>query len=627
MIPPAARRDPTVPRTASQPSATAPRSASQPSATAPRTASQPGATVPRTASQPGATALRSDAWLRGDDEVALANRVALASAGLEVSADGGRPVIGIANSASDLNPCNLPLRELAVAVRTGVREAGGVPVEFGSIPLGEDLMKPSAMLYRNLLSIEIEEIIRSYPLDGIVLLAGCDKTVPGAIMGAVSADLPMVLVTSGSRTPATFRGRRIGTGSDLWRLWDERRAGRLDDAGWRELERCLGCGTGTCNTMGTASTMAILAETLGLMIPGSATIPAGYPRGRAAAAAAGRCAVEAVAAHRRPSAILTPAAFANAIRMLHAVGGSTNAIIHLAAIAGRAGIPLPLGDLGRLGQGIPVLADVEPSGAGLLPDLDRAGGVPALLRELGSRLDTAAITVTGATIAEIASAAPPASGAIRPAGVPPGNEGAFAVVRGSLAPDGAVIKTSAATPALLRHRGRALVFRGYEEMRRRVEDPALDVTPDTVLVLAGCGPVGVPGMPEWGMIPIPAKLVADGVTDMVRVTDARMSGTSFGTVFLHAAPEAAAGGPLALVADGDPVAVDVAAGFLTLDVPDGELARRRASWSPPPSPHLRGWPALYRDHVLQAPEGCDLDFLRAPTKEHRRFVEPVVGRS
>jgi dihydroxy-acid dehydratase len=599
-------------------------SASPPGATAPRSTSQPGLTAPR---QPGAVALRSDAWLRGDDEVALANRVALASSGLQVSPDGGRPVIGIANSVSDLNPCNLPLRDLAGAVRAGVREAGGVPVEFGSIPLGEDLMKPSAMLYRNLLSIEIEEIIRSYPLDGIVLLAGCDKTVPGAIMGAVSADLPMVLVTSGSRTPATFRGRRIGTGSDLWRLWDERRAGRLDDAGWRELERCLACGTGTCNTMGTASTMAILAETLGLMIPGSATIPAGYPRGRSAAAAAGRCAVEAVVAGRRPSAILTPAAFANAIRMLHAVGGSTNAIIHLAAIAGRASIPLPLDDLGRLGRGIPVLADVEPSGAGLLPDLDRAGGVPALLRELGSRLDTDAVTVTGATIAQIASAAPPASGAIRPAGVSPGNDGAFAVVRGSLAPDGAVIKTSAATPALLRHRGRALVFRGYEEMRRRVEDPALDVTPDTVLVLAGCGPVGVPGMPEWGMIPIPAKLVADGVTDMVRVTDARMSGTSFGTVFLHAAPEAAAGGPLALVADGDPVAVDVAAGSLTLDVPDAELARRRAGWSPPPSPHLRGWPALYRDHVLQAPEGCDLDFLRAPTKEHRRFVEPVVGRS
>ncbi len=604
-----------------------PRGASERTPTGLRSAGQRTPTGLHSASERTPTGLRSDAWLRGDDEVALANRVALASAGLDVSVDGGRPVIGIANSASDLNPCNLPLRELAVAVRQGVLEAGGVPVEFGSIPLGEDLMKPSAMLYRNLLSIEIEEIIRSYPLDGIVLLAGCDKTVPGSIMGAVSADLPMVLVTSGSREPATFRGRRIGAGSDLWRLWDERRTGRLGDEDWRELERCLACSTGTCNTMGTASTMAILAETLGLMMPGSATIPAGYPRGRAAAVAAGRCAVDAVRDARRPATILTPAAFANAIRMLHAIGGSTNAIIHLAAIAGRAGVPLPLDDLGRLGAGIPVLADVEPSGAGLLPDLDRAGGVPALLRELGRRMDTGAVTVTGATIGEVASAAPPASGAIRATGVSLGKNGAFAVVRGTLAPDGAVIKTSAATAALLRHRGPALVFHGYEEMRRRVEDPALDVTPDSVLVLAGCGPVGVPGMPEWGMIPIPAKLVTDGVTDMVRVTDARMSGTSFGTVFLHAAPEAATGGPLALVADGDPVAVDVAAGTLMLDVPDAELARRRVGWTPPASPHLRGWPALYRDHVLQAPDGCDLDFLRAPTKEHRRFVEPVVGRS
>ena len=571
--------------------------------------------------------LRSDAWFRGDDEVALANRVALASAGLEVSADGGRPVIGIANSASELNPCNLPLRELAGPVARGVRDAGGVPVEFGSIPLGEDLMKPSAMLYRNLLSIEIEEIIRSYPLDGIVLLAGCDKTVPGAIMGAVSADLPMVLVTSGSREPATFRGRRIGTGSDLWRLWDERRTGRLDDAAWADLERCLACSTGTCNTMGTASTMAILAETLGLMIPGAATIPAGDPRGAAAAAAAGRTAVEAVLAGRPPSAILTPAAFANALRMLHAIGGSSNAVIHLAAIAGRAGVALPLDDLGRLGAGVPVLADIEPSGAGLLPDLDRAGGVPALLRELGGLVDAGAATVTGSCVGEIASAAPPASGAIRAARSPLRENGAFAVVRGSLAPAGAIVKTSAATPALLRHCGPALVFHGYDEMRRRVGDPALPVTPDTVLVLAGCGPVGVPGMPEWGMIPIPAKLAAAGVTDMVRVTDARMSGTSFGTVILHAAPEAAVGGPLALVRDGDPIAVDAAAGSLTLDVPEAELARRRAQWSPPPSPHLRGWPALYRDHVLQAPDGCDLDFLRAPAKEHRRFVEPVVGRS
>ncbi|HEV3295263.1 MAG TPA: dihydroxy-acid dehydratase, partial [Streptosporangiaceae bacterium] len=353
--------------------------------------------------------------------------MAFAAAGHPVTADGGRPVIGIANSASELNPCNLPLRGLVGPVADGIREAGGVPVEFGSISLGEDLMKPSAMLYRNLLAIEIEEIIRSNPLDGIVLLAGCDKTVPGAIMGAASADLPMVVVTSGAREPATFRGRRIGSGSDLWRLWDERRAGRLDDVGWRELERCLGCATGTCNTMGTASTMAILAETLGLMIPGTATIPAGDPRAAAAATQAGQAAVQAVLAARRPSAVLTPAAFGNAIRMLHAIGGSTNAIIHLAAMAGRVGVPLPLDELNRLGAGVPVLADIEPSGAGLLPDLDRAGGVPALLRQLGDLVDPAAVTVTGTSIGQIAASAPDASGAIRSRALAFGQNGSFAV--------------------------------------------------------------------------------------------------------------------------------------------------------------------------------------------------------
>jgi dihydroxy-acid dehydratase len=571
--------------------------------------------------------LRSDAWLRGDDEVAMAHRVAFRSAGLQVSSGGGRPVIGIANSASELNPCNLPLRALAGAVRAGVAEAGGVPAEFGTISLGEDLMKPTAMLYRNLLAIEIEEMIRSYPLDGIVILANCDKTVPGAIMGAASADIPTVVVTGGAREAAVFRGERIGTGTALWRLWDERRTGRLGDEGWRELETCLACGTGACNTMGTASTVALLAEALGLMVPGSSTIPAGDPRGLAAAVEAGRCTVAAVHAGLRPSAVLSPAAFANAVRVLHAIGGSTNAVIHLAAIAGRVGVPLPLDDLARLGAGVPVLADIQPSGSGLMQDFDAAGGLPALLRELSGLLDGGAGTVAGLTIGQIAAAAPAATGVIRSLGEPLTAGGALAVVRGSLAPDGAIIKTSAATLGLLRHRGPAVVFHGYEDMRRRVDDPALPVTADSVLVLAGCGPVGGPGMPEWGMIPIPAKLAADGVTDMVRVTDARMSGTSFGTVFLHAAPEAAIGGPLGLVADGDMISVDADAGSISLEVPDGELARRRAAWSPPPSGHLRGWPALYRDHVLQAPDGCDLDFLRAPTPAHRRFVEPVVGRS
>jgi dihydroxy-acid dehydratase len=575
---------------------------------------------------PPGQARRSAAWLDGDDEVAMASRAALASAanGSERHARG--PVVGIANSASDLNPCNLPLRELAGAVARGVREAGGIPAEFPTISLGEDLMKPTAMLYRNLLAIEIEEMIRSSPLDGLVILANCDKSVPGAVMGAASADIPAILVTGGARAPAAFRGRRIGAGTDLWRLWDERRAGALDDAAWRELERCL-AGLGACNTMGTASTMAVICEALGLMVPGSATIPAGDPRGAAAAAKAGRRAVAAVREGTRPSQILTPAAFRNAIRVLHAIGGSTNAVIHLAAIAGRVGVPFSLDEFQRLGCGVPVLADVEPSGAGLMQDFDAGGGVPALLRELSGLLDTGARTVAGPTIGEIIAAAPAASGAVRPLARPLRTGGAFAVVRGSLAPDGAVIKISAATPELLSHRGPAVVFRDYADMRRRVEDPDLDVTPDSVLVLAGCGPVGGPGMPEWGMIPIPARLVAAGVRDMVRVTDARMSGTSFGTVFLHVAPEAAIGGPLALVRDGDMIDVDVTAGVLNLDVPAGELARRRAAWSAPASPHLRGWPALYRDHVTQAPEGCDLDFLTAPTAAHRRFVEPVVGRS
>ena len=576
----------------------------------------------------GRASLRSDAWFTGDDEVAMQHRVALATAGLEVSRQGGRPVIGIANSASELNPCNLPLRELAGAVRRGVLEAGGIPAEFGSISLGEDLMKPTTMLYRNLLAIEIEEMIRANPLDGIVILANCDKTGPGAIMGAASADVPTVVVTGGARPAAVFQGERIGTATALWRLWDERRTGRLGDDGWRALEACLNCGTGACNTMGTASTMALMSETLGLMIPGSSTIPAGDPRAPAAAAEAGRRAVAAVTGGLVPSALLSPAAFGNAIRVLHAVGGSTNAVIHLAAIAGRVGVDLPLAELARLGAGLPVLADVQPSGDGLMQDFDAAGGLPALLRELSGLLDGGAGTIAGLTIGEIAAAAPApaAGGAIRPLDRPLGTGGAFAVVRGSLAPDGAVIKTSAATPGLLRHRGPAVIFHDYEDMRRRVEDPALPVTADSVLVLRGCGPVGA-GMPEWGMIPIPAKLAAAGVTDMVRVTDARMSGTSYGTVFLHAAPEAAIGGPLALVTDGDMISVDAAAGSISLEVPEGELARRRAAWAPPASPHLRGWPALYRDHVLQAPQGCDLDFLRAPTAAHRRFVEPVVGRS
>jgi dihydroxy-acid dehydratase len=574
-----------------------------------------------------AARLRSQAWLVGDDEVALEHRVALASSGLAVSRSADRPVIGIANSASDLNPCNLPLRDLAVEVKAGIEEAGGIGAEFGTISLGEDLMKPSAMLYRNLLAIEIEEMVRANPLDGLVVLANCDKSVPGALMGAISANVPTVLVTGGSRPVARFRGRPVGTGTALWQMWDERRAGRLDDAGWAEFERCLSCGQGACNTMGTASTMAILSEVLGLMVPGSASIPSGAERGRSAARQAGRLAVGAVQADLRPQSILTEDSFANAIVALHAIGGSTNAVIHLAAMAGRAGVPFPLEEVGRLGVKVPVLADVEPSGSGLMPDFDKAGGVPTLLREIAPHLHVKAITVTGRCIGDVIACAAPASGAIRQVSNPLREGGAFGVVRGSLAPDGAIIKTSAATPELLRHRGPAIVFRGYDDMLARIDDPALPITPQTVLVLADCGPVGVPGMPEWGMIPIPARLVQAGVTDMVRITDSRMSGTSFGTVVLHAAPESAIGGPLGLVRDGDFIALDEPAGTIELEVSADELERRRAEWTPPPAKHLRGWPALYARHVLQAPDGCDLDFLRAPTPAHRIFVEPTVGRS
>jgi dihydroxy-acid dehydratase len=585
--------------------------------------------------------LRSSVWLAGDDEVALTNRSALATAGVPVTRAADRPVIGIANSASQLNPCNLPLRDLVEPIRAGIEAAGGIGVEFPVISLGEDLMKPSAMLYRNLLAIEIEEMIRANPLDGVVLLGNCDKSVPGALMGAISANVPTVLVTGGSRPVMNFRGAPVGSGTALWRLWDERRAGRLDDEGWKQLEQCMSCGAGACNTMGTASTMAVLSEVLGLMVTGASTIPAGDPRSAEAARLAGETVVRAVLEDRRPEQILTSAAFRNAIVALNAIGGSTNAVIHLAAMAGRAGVPYVLEDIARIGADVPVLADVEPSGAYLMREFDAAGGVPTLLREIAGLLDTDAITVSGRTIGEIAAAAAPASGAIRPSGEPLRTGGAFGVVRGSLAPDGAVIKTSAASDRLLRHRGPAIVFRGYHDMLARIDDPALPITKDSVLVLAGCGPVGGPGMPEWGMIPIPARLVAAGVTDMVRITDARMSGTSFGTVILHVAPEAAVGGPLSLVKDGDIIAIDVPAGRCDLELSETELSERRKSdlglsetglsevgqsWNAE-SAHLRGWPALYIRHVTQAPLGCDLDFLTAPTPAHRVFVEPTVGRS
>lgn len=573
------------------------------------------------------TTLRSRAWFEGDDEVALIHRVAMRNVGIEIDVDHDRPVIAILNSASDLNPCNLPLDSYVQDIRVGVEDAGGVAVELPVMSLGEDLMKPTAMLYRNLLSIEVEEYVRTYPIDGLVILANCDKSVPGAVMGATSADVPFVLVTAGPRPVAMFEGRRTGTGTDTWRAWEDHRAGRMTDARWAEYERCLACGQGACNTMGTASTMAVVAEVLGLSLPGSAAIPSADVRHQAFARQSGRRVVELVQAGSHPLESITPAGFRNAVRALHAVGGSTNAIIHLLAMAGRSSVELTLDDMDALGRGIPVIADVEPSGRLLMQDFDEAGGVPALMRALSDVMEMDAVTATGRPWSDEAAAECAFGGAIVDPASPLHTDGSFRVVRGNLAPDGAVIKVSAASPRLMQHTGTAVVFHGYEDMRRRIDDPDLDVTPDSVLVLAGAGPVAVPGMPEWGMIPIPARLAATGVEDMVRVTDARMSGTSFGACVLHVAPEAVVGGSLGLVRDGDSITLDLAAESLTLHVDDDELLVRSRESAPFASPHLRGWPALYQQHVLQADLGCDLDFLRAPDPESRRVIPPVIGRS
>lgn len=574
------------------------------------------------------TTLRSRAWFGRETEVGVLHRAAVRALGIRIEADDDRPIIGIANSASDLNPCNAGLRELADAVRRGVWAAGGIPLEFPTISLGEDLMKPSAMLYRNLMAIDVEECLRSYPLDGAVLLANCDKTVPAQLMGAVSADLPAIQLTGGSRRVGTFRGRRLGSGTDLWRYWEERRAGRLSDADWEELEACLSCGVGACNTMGTASTMAQLSETLGFMLPGAGAIPAGDARLVAAAEASGRRAVELVREDLRPSRILTPASVDNAITVLAAIAGSTNAVIHLCAIAGRRAIRPPLERFDELSRRVPVIVDLAPSGTYLMDAFFEAGGLPTVLRELEPYLDTTTVGVTGRSLAEtIRQARPPDGVAIRPLADPVAVSGGIAVLRGSLAPDGAIMKTSAASPSLFRHRGPAVVFRGHEDLYARIDDPGLAVTANSVLVLTGCGPRGVPGMPEWGQIPIPRRLLEAGVTDMVRISDARMSGTSYGTVILHVAPEAAVGGPLALVRDGDPIRLDVETRVIELEVDAAELARRRADLPPWPTVHRRGWPRLYQEHVTQAPEGCDFDFLEARSPDDLAFVPPTIGRS
>lgn len=570
--------------------------------------------------------MRSEAWFEGDNEVALDHRVAFRNAGMEPPRS-GQPVIGILCPASDVNPCDLPLRALVDEVKAGIRSRGGIGVELPVMSLGEDLMKPTAMLYRNLLAMEVEEYLRSYPLDGAVILGGCDKSIPGAVMGALSAGLPFLVVTSGSRRVARFEGSDAGAGTAMWRIWEQRRAGLISDERWQAFETKMACGPGVCNVMGTASTMAVVAEALGLVLPGTSLRPSGDPLKFVDARRTGECVTDMVTEGSTAREIVTDAAIRNAVRTLHAVGGSTNAVLHLLAIAGRATSPLTLDDFNDLGRHIPVVADIQPSGSLLIADLHDAGGVLAVMTLIRDRLELDALSATGASWSQTLTGSP----AIRRGLIDPADalltNGSLTVLRGSLAPDGAVVKTSAMSPRLRRHRGRAVVFDGYHDMLTRMDDPDLDVTEDDVLVLAGAGPVGVPGMPEWGMLPLPARLTARGVDDMVRISDSRMSGTSFGTCILHVAPEGAVGGPIGLVRTGDPIVVDVDARRLDIEIPTTDLAARRERWVSPAERHHRGWPKLYRDHVMQANTGCDFDFLRPGPGPYQPMVEPVIGRS
>jgi dihydroxy-acid dehydratase len=556
--------------------------------------------------------LRSSRWFGGSDLAGFIHRASIHAEGISRSALDGRPVIGICNSWSELVNCNLHFRALAGSVKRGVLLAGGLPLEFPTISLGENLMKPTAMLFRNLMSMDVEECIRAYPLDAVVLLAGCDKTIPAQLMGAASADVPAIMITGGPSEPAWFRGLPLGVGTDLWHYADELRAGRMTRQEFDQLEAAATPSYGHCNEMGTASTLACVVEALGMSLPGTASIPAVDAARHRAAEATGRRAVELAREGLRPTQILTPEAFDNAITVLMAIGGGTNAVIHLLALAGRVGVPLSLERFDDISRQTPMLANIRPSGEHLIEQLDHAGGVPALLKELEHLLCAEAMTVTGRALADgFTQAQVLDRSVIASIDEPLAPEGGIAVLRGSLAPDGAVIKQSAASPSLVRHRGPAVVFEDVYDVQARIDDPALEVEPDSVLVLRNSGPKGGPGMPEWGQVPIPKKLLERGVTDLVRVSDARMSGTAFGTVVLHVAPESAAGGPLRAVEDGDPIVLDVEERRIDLDVAPEEVRRRLDRLGPPEPKYRRGYGALYLDHVLQADEGCDFDFLRA----------------
>jgi dihydroxy-acid dehydratase len=556
--------------------------------------------------------LRSAAWFGRTDKDGFIHRSWMKNQGFPPDVFDGRPVIGICNTWSELTPCNAHLRALAERVKRGVWEMGGLPLEFPVMSTGETNLRPTAMLYRNLVSMDVEESIRANPIDGVVLMCGCDKTTPALLMGAASCDLPAIIVSGGPMLNGKFQGRDIGSGTDLWRFSEDVKAGKMSQLQFLEAESCMSRSAGHCMTMGTASTMASMAESLGMTLPHNAAIPAVDSRRSVLAQMSGRRIVEMVREDLTPSRILKKEAFENAIRVNGALGGSTNAVIHLIAIAGRVGVPLTLEDWDRLGRDTPTIVDLMPSGRFLMEDFYYAGGLPAVIRSLAENklLHPEALTVTGQSIYQnCQEAANWNQEVIRPLDNPLLEQGGIAVVRGNLAPDGAVIKPSAASPELMRHRGAAVVFSSIEDYHHRILDPDLDVDENSVLVLQNCGPKGYPGMPEVGNMGLPPKLLARGIQDMVRISDARMSGTAYGTVILHVCPEAAAGGTLALVQNGDIIELDVPARRLHLDVSAEELDRRRALWKPPLPTMKGGYQQMYVQHVMQASDGADLDFL------------------
>ncbi|MGJ5012364.1 L-arabinonate dehydratase [Bradyrhizobium oligotrophicum] len=555
--------------------------------------------------------LRSARWFAPDDLRSFGHRSRVMQMGYAQEEWKGRPVIAIVNTWSDAQPCHMHFKSRVDDVKRGVLMVGGFPIELPALSLSESLLKPTTMLYRNMLAMDVEELLRSHPVDGVVLMGGCDKTTPALLLGATSMNLPAIYLPAGPMLRGNWKGKTLGSGSDAWKYWDERRAGKLSDADWNAMEAGIARSHGTCMTMGTASTMTAIAEAIGMTLPGASSIPAADAEHIRMSSECGRRIVEMVWEDLRPSKIQTKAAFENAIAVAMAMGCSTNAIIHVIAQARRAGADIGLDDFEAASRKVPVLANVRPSGdTYLMEDFYYAGGLPGLMNRMTEHLHLDCLTVNGCTLGDnIAGAGVYNDDVIRPQSNPIYREGALAVLKGNLAPDGCVIKPSACEPRFLKHTGPALVFDDYPSMKKAIDDPDLDVTADHVLILRNAGPQGGPGMPEWGMLPIPTKLVKQGVRDMVRLSDARMSGTSYGACILHVSPESYIGGPLALVRNGDLITLDVAARTINLDVPEDELARRRAEWQPPTPRFERGYGWMFARHIRQANDGCDFDFL------------------